>query len=211
MPQQRDGHDAGFTLPEVIVAMGLFVVLLSMVVAGIVQLNRVAMTARMDTQTASQTGVAFQAIDRSVRYAEAVNYPGTTSAGAYVEWRTGAASAPSGVATCTQLRYSVADGTLAMRSWNASAAPTTGTWRVILSSLRGAASTTYPFVMVAAGSVSNYQGLTVAITAGPTDAIGTSTSTTIYAKNSSSESPSNAMGSTGQSASPVCSGTGVRP
>ena len=116
-----DRRESGFTLPEVIVAMGLFVVLLSMVVAGIIGLNRAAMTARLDTQTSSQTGIAFQRIDRSVRYAEALNYPGITAVGSYIEWRTGAASSPTGIATCTQLRYSSVDGTLAMRSWDASA------------------------------------------------------------------------------------------
>lgn len=209
--RRRARADAGFSLLEVIVALGLFSVLLSIAVAGVISLNRVALATRLDAQTSSQTGIAVQTIDKSLRYAEAVNYPGTTGAGAYVEWRTSAASAASGVTTCTQLRYAPDKGTLAMRSWAAAAAPTTGTWRVILSNVRGPASTTYPFVMIPAGSVSNYQGLAISILTGPNESAGTETSATIYAKNSSSESPSNTLGSGGQSASPVCSTMGYRP
>lgn len=209
--QRRARLDDGFTLLEVIVALGLFSVLLSIAVAGVMSLNRVALSARVDAQTSSQIGIAVQSVDKSIRYAEAVNYPGTTSSGAYVEWRTSAASAPSGVTTCTQLHYAPDSGTLAMRSWVATASPTTGTWRVILSKMRGTASITYPFVMIPAGSISNYQGLAISILTGPNESAGTETSATIYAKNSSSESPSNTLGSGGQSASPVCSTMGYRP
>ncbi|WP_314855646.1 prepilin-type N-terminal cleavage/methylation domain-containing protein [uncultured Microbacterium sp.] len=208
---RRLRRDGGFTLLEVIVALGIFSVLLSIFVAGVMSLNRLALASRIDAQTSSQTGIAVQTIDKSIRYAEAVNYPGTTGVGAYIEWRTSAASAPSGVTTCTQLRYAPDKGTLAMRSWVAAAAPSTGTWRVILSNVRGTASSTYPFVMIPAGSVSNYQGLAISVLTGPNESAGTETSATIYAKNSSSESPSNTLGSGGQSASPVCSTMGYRP
>jgi len=204
--------DRGATLIELVVAMGIFSLFLAVFVAGIVSVSRASTQARVDAQTSSALGMAVQRVERSARYAEAVNQPGTTGDRAYVEWRTSAVSHPSGAATCTQLRYNAAAGTLAMRSWAAAAAPTTGTWHVLATDLRGGATATTPFrTVVAATGVSNYQGVTLALEAGVSDRAGSSVTTTIYAKNSSVDSPSNAVAASGQSATPVCAGGGYRP
>jgi prepilin-type N-terminal cleavage/methylation domain-containing protein len=217
-------RDDGFTMPELIVAMGLFLVLLTIFVTGIVSIARASTAARLDAQTSSAVGIAMQRIERSVRYADAVNYPGVVAGKAYVEWRTDKDAARSGVTTCSQLRYRASDGALALRTWTSGAAASTGTWSVLLTGIRGtsvasypvsaatypAAGANYPFTTIAAaGGVSNYQGLTVSLATGLSDAAGTATSTTVYAKNSSVDSTSNPIASGGQSATPVCAIGGV--
>src|SRR5690606_29389526 len=93
----------------------------------------------------------------------------------------------------------------------ATASPSTGKWSVIMRDVIGTATTTYPFAtMVAAAGVSNYQGLTVHIRAGLDDRVGSEAMTTIYAKNSSVESPSNTVNAGGQSTYPICAGSGYR-
>lgn len=207
----RDG-ERGYTLVELLVAMTVFSVFLALFIAGVVVVSRTSTQATIDAQTASSTGIALQRIERTARYADAVNQPGVVGGNAYVEWRTDAISAPSGVTTCSQLRYRPSDGTIALRTWAATEVPSTSTWNVLTTKVRGTASTTYPFATVlAASGVSNYQGLTVHILAGLDDRIGTDITTTVYAKNSSVESPSNAIGAAGQSLSPVCAGSGYRP
>lgn len=201
-------RDAGFTLVELIVALGLFTVFLSLLVSGIVGFTRATTDARLDAQTSSAVGAAMKRIDKTVRYANALNYPGVVSDRVYVEWRTDAVSAPTGVTTCTQLRYTASAGTIALRTWAAADAPSTGTWSVILSGVRGAATASYPFTTVSAGAASNYQGLTVLVTTGPSDSAGTTASSTVYAKNSSVNSPSNPTDTTGR---PVCNPSGYRP
>lgn len=208
----RMTRDRGATLIELVVAMGIFAVFLAVFVAGIVSVSHASTQARVDAQTSSALGMVAQRVERSARYAESVNQPGTTGDRAYVEWRTSAVSHPSGVATCTQLRYNASTGILSMRSWVVAAAPSTGTWHVLATGLRGAATATSPFrTVVAATGVSNYQGLTLALEAGPSERVGSSVETTIYAKNSSVDAPSNAVAASGQSATPVCAGGGYRP
>lgn len=208
---ERRHNDQGYTLVELLVAMGVFSIFLAMFIAGVTSVSRASTQARIDAQTSSSIGIAMQRIERSVRYADAINYPGASGGASFVEWRTDSTSAGSGVTTCTQLRYSEADGTLAMRSWEAASAPSTGTWNVLVKDVRGEATDVYPFSTVpAASGVSNYQGLTVHTIAGLSDAAGTEASSTIYARNSSVDSTSNSAGANGQSITPVCAGGSYR-
>ncbi|WP_460801904.1 PulJ/GspJ family protein [Microbacterium sp. GXF6406] len=208
----RRERDAGFTLLEIIVAMGIFSLFLAMFLGTVISVTRATTQAKVDAQTSSAIGIAVQRVERSVRYADTINYPGATAGFAYVEWRTDAVSATSGAVTCTQLRYSEEEGTIAMRSWPANESPSSGTWSVLLRDVMGEAADDMPFrVVTADGVTSNYQGLTLDISAGISDAAGTSTRTTIYAKNSSVNSPSNTAAANGQSMTPVCTGMSYRP
>lgn len=208
----RRESDAGFTLIELMVAMGLFAIFLSILATAAVAFAGASTDARIDAQSSSSIGVAFQRIQRTVRYGDSINYPGTVSTRAYVEWHTTAQSSSTGVATCTQLRYDSTTGVVSIRSWPDTAAASTAPWATVLAGVKGAATTSYPFGTVAAvGGVTNFQGLTLTFTAGVDDAAGTSTSTTFYARNSSVNSTSNAVATSGQSAVPICAGTGYRP
>lgn len=203
--------DGGYTLVELVVAMSIFSVFVVMFISGIIAVSRITTEARIDAQTSSAAGIALQRIERSARYANAVNQPGVVGSRAYVEWRTDAISAPTGVTTCSQLRYRAEDGTVALRTWRANSDPSTGRWSVVMRDVTGTATAGYPFATVtAAVGVSNYQGLTVHLRAGLDEGAGSEASTTIYAKNSSVESPSNAIAASGQSVSPVCAGKDYR-
>lgn len=203
--------DSGLTLIELIVALGLFSLFLSLLVGGVVAFTRVTTEARLDAQTSSAVGIAMKRVERSARYANSINYAGVVSGKSYVEWRVDAVSAPAGVTTCYQLRYLPTDGTIALRSWSASDAPSSATWSVILSGVRGAATTSYPFLTISAGANSNYQGLAMTVDAGQSSTAGTSTSSTVYAKNTTPDSTANAMDASGQSRDKVCTGAGFRP
>lgn len=204
-------REEGMTLVELIVAMGIFAVLLSVLTAGIVGVSRNFTESRVDAQTSKAVGIAVQRVERSVRYADSINYSAVVSGKSYVEWRTDAVSAPSGVTTCTQLRYDESTGTIAMRQWASTASPSTGTWNVILSSVTGAATAAYPFVTVAAGGGVLYQGLNLNLSTGLDADTGTTASVTYYAKNSGVDSPSNASDASGQSQVAVCGAkTGAR-
>ncbi|MGY1550222.1 PulJ/GspJ family protein [Microbacterium sp. A588] len=212
-PRRLDRRDEqGYTLVELLVAMGVFSVFLVLFISAIVSVSRASTQARVDAQTSSSVGIAMQRIERSVRYADSINYPGSNAGASYVEWRTDATSASSGVDTCTQLRYTAGDGKLAMRTWDAASSPSTGTWNVLVSDIRGESTNVYPFRTIAAdgGTTTHYQGLTVHTLAGLSEAAGTETSATIYAKNSTVDSTSNAIGAAGQSMTPVCAGTDYR-
>lgn len=199
------------TLLELIVALGLFTVLLSIFVGGIVGFARATTEARVDAQTSSAVGTAIKRVEKSVRYANALNYPGVVSEKSYVEWRTDAVSSPTGTTTCTQLRYIASTGTISMRTWADGASASTGTWSVILRGVRGAATTSSPFLTIAAGANSNYQGLELIVATGLSDRAGTTASSTVYAKNSSVNSVSNPINASSQSQTPVCAPSGYRP
>lgn len=210
--QHRRDAESGHTLVELTVAMTVFSIFLAMFIGAVVAVSRASTEARIDAQTSSAVGIALQRIERSARYADAINQPGAVGATAYVEWRTDAVSASTGVTTCTQLRYRADDGTIALRSWPAAESPSTGEWSVVMRDVIGTATTTYPFATIAAAAgVSNYQGLTVHLRAGLDDRAGSEAMTTMYAKNSSVESPSNAVSASGQSTTPICAGSGYRP
>ena len=205
-------REAGFTLVELTVALGLFAAFLALFATAAVGFAGATADARADASSSSSIGVAAQRVQRSIRYADSVNYPGLVGTTVYTEWHTTAQSSPTGVATCTQLRYNSATGVIAMRTWADTASAATGPWATILSGVTGAATTSTPFaVSPAAGGVSNYQGLTLTLNVGVTSSGSTSSTVTFYARNSSVNSRSNAIATSGQSAVPICTGTGYRP
>lgn len=147
--------DAGTTLAEVMVSMGVMSVVMALVTAAIVQMYRSSNRADVSSVDMSQLQTAFQQLDRTVRYASAISEPnGTATAGGgwYVEW----SSVSEGVTTCTQVRLDGPSGRLQRRS-QVAGEPATG-WATVASFLVG----TRPFVLEPA-STSGYphQRLTV--------------------------------------------------
>lgn len=157
-----DRRDAGTTLVEVMVTLGIMSVAMAVATAGILQMYRSSYWSEASSIDMSQLQTAFERLDRTVRYASAISEPNpaaTAGGGWYVEW----SITTAGVTTCTQLRLDGPSGRLQSRSMPSGGQ--IGGWSTIASSLGG----TQPFALEPA-SASGYphQRLTVTLTVGST-------------------------------------------
>jgi prepilin-type N-terminal cleavage/methylation domain-containing protein len=194
----EDGaRDQGVTLVETLVAMSIFSVVLTIFMAAV--LSMTTSTGRVNATTDAGDGVraAFLKLDRQVRYADAINQPVQTSAGRwYVEFRT--SQRANGQPTlCTQWRYDPTVQEMQVRTWNDGQVPA-ATFRTITTDvLPPQPSGSSPFTVALADGDHANQKLAVALTAGSgTGAYAgrASMQTSFVARNSSTASPSNAIG-----------------
>jgi prepilin-type N-terminal cleavage/methylation domain-containing protein len=187
----------GFTLVELVVAMSVFLILITMFTAGLVTLTRTTGAIKARAQSAAALGVAGQAFDQELRFANDVNEPGTGASGAvYVEFQTDAADTSDALNHCTQWRYDPAAGTLAMRTWRwSSGTPVPSSWGVKATDVLPAESgdpATYPFERTKANASSPYQQLALVAHAGSSGYHAVSSVRVAYvARNSSVDSVSN--------------------
>lgn len=197
----RDGEgpdrgDAGVTLVETLVAMGIFSVVMSIFMAAVISM--VGSTGRVNNTADASDGVraAFLRLDRQVRYADALNQPVLSASGNwYVEFRT--SQRANGQPTlCTQWRYDPAARVLQYRTWNDGSTPTS-TFRTVTTRVRPVAAGASPFTVQKASADYLNQKLTVVVAsgagAGPS-AGRASMQTSFVARNSSLSSPSNTTG-----------------
>lgn len=126
---QRGPADRGMTLVELVVAMGIFSVVLAVATVGIRQMVlAVNRTADIGDST-TEVQRAFQRLDRTLRYADQVSALATAGSD-WEFWYRLPSSAALGVATptCYQWRYVAAQRVLQVRSWQAgTTAPSYGT------------------------------------------------------------------------------------
>jgi prepilin-type N-terminal cleavage/methylation domain-containing protein len=159
---ERVPRDAGMTLAEILVAMAVTSVVMAVATTGMLQMYRASNRADVLSSQMNELQIAFQQLDRSVRYATGISDPNTTATSAgnwYVEW-----SSVSGTTTlCNQLRLNGSAGLLQRRQQPAGG-QLTG-WAVVASLLVAA----LPFTLQPA-STSGYphQRLTVDVTVRPT-------------------------------------------
>lgn len=206
------------TLTELLVAMGVFVVLISVFLSGIVSLTRSTVRSGNEADVAADLRRVFAQVDRTVRYADAVDYPGATTGGVwYAEVRSSRVRGADPV--CTQWRWTPTTERLEVRSWavpgGSAGAPSD--WRTLATTVVGP-TTSAPFTMTPAGVTAGRirQTLAVDLVAakgeGPQRAEARTT-TVFVARNSSQGSPGNAAtsGTTGTtapvSAAPACGGS----
>ena len=135
---------------------------------------------KVDTSSSAenQLVVAFQRLDKEIRYASAISTPGTTSGDPVVEFEspninvTHSSTYPS---SCTEVRLHVSTGQLQQRTWQENVSPLVPTgWQQLASSATsatpqavatqdGAVSVVAPFaVLIPVGNV-QFQQLEVAI------------------------------------------------
>src|SRR5690554_6186509 len=111
-PQAEDqAREDGMTLVELIVAMGILTIMLTVSMAAITTMTKDAVRSKSVTDAADQLRVTFQQMDKEIRYASAINAQGSTSTGYYVEYLV-EANAASGAEQCVQWRYVTASGEL---------------------------------------------------------------------------------------------------
>lgn len=204
--------EAGFSLVELMVAMAIFTIFVVIVLTSVVAISRSAVRTQLVGQSTNSTLVVFGILDRQVRYADSINFPGVGGSGnRYIEFRVPAASTAGGVQSiCYQWRYSVTNSRLETRQWNESTPTAATAWSPKLTDVANDASPTYPFQMVPANNADKpRQQLLITLNPGA-DAqnAGASMSTTFIARNSSasvSASPSN------NPLTPVCKFGAYRP
>lgn len=203
-----DSEESGFTLVELLVAMGIFSVLMSLALAVVIGLGRAAQRVTNVADSTDDLRIAFLTMDRQVRYADAVNFPGQTSGGVnggdwWVEMRTSAVVLPE-LPVCSQWNYHAADGSLRVRTWTEGASPTTS-WKTVA---RQVLPEGQPFTLVKAQGLQTQQELRVTLTSGRRDDAEGGRSgldTRFVARNSGLNSPGNVDSNDDKvSDTPVC-------
>jgi len=200
--EQPAARDAGATLVEVLVAMTIFVTLLSVVMASVIGVSRGAVRSQNASTTATEIRRTFSTLDKQVRYADAVNAAGTTLGGDWwVEFRAPGGAA-GGTPTCIQWRFRPATGEVQTRSWPESAAASSAAWSTVVT---GGAEATTPFTMLETDGANTMQRLTVALSADRGAGASSELRTTFVARNSTPDSLGNQdIGNDGVSDNPVC-------
>lgn len=130
--QRRATADTGMTLIELVVAMAVMSIVLTMVTGAIVVMYRSTAKVEGITTTSAQVSIALTKLDSSVRYADDIGDPVTDSSGNwYLIYRT----TYDGVSDCTQLRFAVAARQLQNRTWTAGQSAPPGHWTPLASQL----------------------------------------------------------------------------
>jgi prepilin-type N-terminal cleavage/methylation domain-containing protein len=209
------GRDTGFTLVEYTVSMAIFTVVIAITAGGIALMSRdVVKTTNLSTST-DQIRLAFTRLDRQVRYASQVNFPGVNTAGTswYVEFL---APDGDGDPTCHQWRLDTTTDLLQQRSWAGppTAAPTTApAWTTVAVNIANSPTADPPFTFIQANTGIPFQGIRVKLigkrVSANTSAVTLETS--MSARNTSVMSDSNEdANDDGVSDTPVCQGV-ARP
>jgi len=207
-------HESGMTLIELIVAMSIFLIFMAMMLGTTVTLAKSSSRTQITAQASNSTLTVFGAFDRQVRYADAINFPGSGASGArYIEFRTPATSSASGVTTCTQWRYSPRLARLESRTWQDLSGAVVGAWSTKQTDLIDDGGPAYAFELKPASVTgATMQQLVIRIHAGNSSLdAGAAMSTSFVARNSSTGSPSNTDSDNNKiSDTPICP-AGDRP
>lgn len=192
--------DAGFSLIEVMVTMGLMSVVMVVFTAAILQSYRSSAKAESISIVQSQLRIAFQRFDRELRYASWVAQPGQVGTAWYVEW------AGYDGSQCYQLRLETApagsqegpnnaQGVLQLRTWPRATPPAAGTPGQTIASNVADPGSSAPFERQGAGVatsgsdfVPDFERLRVRLTAQRGDSTA-SVDTTFTALNTSRNTP----------------------
>ena len=206
--------DAGFSLIELVVAMFVFSVVAAVFLTSAIGMLRVTADAESRSRTASSIVTVTQLLDRQVRYADSINFPGTgTNNARYIEFRTPAGSSLSGFAECTQWRYLPAQARIESRTWRDSATPTLPAFTTRMTEVIDQGGVGYPFQLIPANPTESLaQRVQFTVTAGSVRT-GSNSQLAFVARNSSVLSAGNRdVNNDGQSDPPfVCRPTGARP
>ena len=137
-------QDSGYTMVELVVAMGIFSVLLAVFAVTIENFTRATIVSVQTSDQSTQARTIFNLFDKQVRSSSAINRPVLVGGNWYVEFRTDAIS-PS---TCTQWVLRTSTQTLAVRTWTTgvTAVSTPGSWRTLATDV---SSTGQPFTFTA--------------------------------------------------------------
>ena len=151
--------DGGFSLTELLIAMGLFSVLLAVMMAAVIQWAGGAVRTAKAADLATESGIVFDSFDKNVLSASEINRPVKVAGDWYVEVLDTTVMPQK----CSQwvLR---ADGRIQLRSWTS---PVTGKITAPAWTTRGtrfvSPTTSQPFVMNPVSSTSDRQSISVTL------------------------------------------------
>lgn len=161
----RTGPDDGVTLMEMVVAMTVTAIFMTMFTTAVVQIYGVLDRNDATSTVQAQLNVAFVRLDREIRYAAGITAPGLGSGGStdwYVEYLN------TGTSMCGQLRLHLATGdtvrSLQLRTWASSGSPTAA-WVTLASGLTASGAGGVPFAVLPADTTSDFVRLRLTVTA----------------------------------------------
>jgi Tfp pilus assembly protein PilW len=148
----RHGDDAGMSLIEIMVALGIMTVVMTIFTTGMLMVYRATNTTESVSVAQAQLHIAFQRLDKEIRYASWIADPGTLPVRGrwYVEFA--GRNAATSQAECRQLRLDVAAGSLQLLRWTPGSPPAEGAPGQVLAANLVADTSTNPFQRQAAGS-----------------------------------------------------------
>jgi prepilin-type N-terminal cleavage/methylation domain-containing protein len=142
-PQSGSG---GFTLVELVVAMGLFAMLLAVLMTAVVGMEENLRKTQGIADASDQARLAFDRLDRQLRYATAVNRPVLVGQNWYLDFST---LNMSGSKECRQWRLDSAGQLMQQRSWTGTPAIAPA-WVTAASGVVNDPASQQPFVFVGA-------------------------------------------------------------
>src|SRR5689334_5216884 len=109
--RRSDTSDTGLTLTELMIAMSIFMAVLTLFATAIVNFTSAATKTVQISDQGTDARSVYNLFDRLVRSAEAINRPQRTGNNVYVEWLTTVTSPE----LCTQWVFRIDTNTLAVR------------------------------------------------------------------------------------------------
>lgn len=211
----RDANrDAGFTMVELLIALAIFSIFLTIVLTSVITLTKQSTTAQVTAKSSSAELALFQRLDHEIRYADSINWPGAGASGDwYIEFDTPAESTSTGIALCTQWRFDPNAHVIQMRTWNNTVGVSpTNVWDTLLTNVAVESTPNYPFALIPASAAgSSEQEFQLTVGTGNANVAGAAISSVFVARNSSVQSTSNSDATVpGVSDTPICTG-GTRP
>jgi Tfp pilus assembly protein PilV len=138
--------DAGTTLAEVMVAMGLMSVVMVIATSALIQIYHSVNESENSAEAQAQVTTAFARLDQEIRYARSISTPAVLSGDNYVEYLINVDS----VDTCVELRLRTSTNELQRRQWTKNATPLVPTgWTTLAAVVTSGA----PFTTIAADKV----------------------------------------------------------
>lgn len=111
--------DAGISLVELMVAMGLMAVIMVMATGAITQIYRSVNESNNTAEAQAQVTRAFIRLDQEIRYARSISTPAVLNGDFYVEYLLSVDSQD----TCVELRLKTTTNELQRRQWTKNNAP----------------------------------------------------------------------------------------
>jgi len=193
-----EARDAGLTLVELVVAMSIFTIVLSIYFSALISMSHTTVRAQDGVDASDSLRATFNTLDHQVRYATSINRPVTGSSGAwYVELE--ATNLPNGAKPmCYQWRLDPATNVLSARTWREDGVSSVTAWHDVSRDVKSgnvvSGVAVSPFQFTPASATVLRQSLTVHLTVdGPGTSKLADQATTFIGRNSSVDSPNNSF------------------